>query len=211
MVVWMRLKYPHLVKGVWASSAPVNAQVDFAEYKDVMTDAIKRLGGDLCFSNFENAFKQMEDDVMNGNGEKIFEAFELCSPIESPSDIAHFFYETSDIVAGLVQTHRPGKIETACHFMKTERDKGKSELEAFAAWVRHGNLMCLEMSYEKNLEKYRNVEWGSEANQQMRQWTYQTCTEFAWFQTSTSPNQIFGSLYPVDYFVELCKDLYDDL
>ena len=210
MVVWFRVKYPHLVNGVWASSAPVNSEVDFAKYKDVMTDAIKRIGGEICFATIKNAFQQMENDVVHNNGERIYETFKLCQPLNLTIDVAHFLYENSDTVAGLVQSHRPGKIEAACHFLYTETQKGKDDLEAFAAWIRHGDLMCLDMSYKNNLEKYKNIEWGSVANQQMRQWTYQTCSEFAWFQTSSSENQIFGSLYPVDYFVMLCKDLYDD-
>lgn len=210
MVVWMRQKYPHLVNGVWASSAPVNAEVDFARYKDVMSEAINRIGGDECHGIFKNAFVQMEQVVDSGNASRIDQAFKLCAPLNLTQDVAHFFFETSDIVGGLVQTHRTGNIERACNFLKREKEQNeKDDLEAFAAWVNQGSLMCLDMSYEKNVQKYRNIEWGSEANRQMRQWTYQTCSEFAWFQTSSSTDQIFGTLYPLEYFVKICQDLYD--
>lgn len=211
MVAWMRKKYPHLVSGSWASSAPLNAQLDFSEYKDVMTNAIRRVGGEECSSTFENAFREMESLVEVDNVQRLQEAFDLCFPLDLTRDVAHFFYEMSDIVAGLVQGHRPGSIERACDKMKNEKQQGSDDLDAFAAWVKLDALSCLDMGYDRNVQKFRNEEWGTEANRQMRQWTYQTCSEFAWFQTSTSVNQIFGSpsLYPVDYFVQLCQDLYD--
>lgn len=137
-------------------------------------------------------------------------AFNLCWSLDLSKDVAHFFYEMSDIVANLVQSHRPGRIEFACEHMKRKKElEGKDDMEAFGAWVQHGQYMCADMSYQNNLKTYRNVDWNAEANRQMRQWIYQTCTEFAWFQTSSSTNQIFGSLYPLEYFVQLCKDLYD--
>lgn len=212
MVAWFRKKYPHLVNGAWASSAPLNAQVDFLEYKEVMTNAIKRVGGEECLATFENAFLEMERLVEAGDGRRLHVAFNLCYSLDLIADVAHFFYEISDIVAGLVQGHRPGRIENACDYMKRMKVlESMDDLDAFAAWIKHGAYMCLDMKYQNNVKKFRNVEWGSEANRQMRQWTYQTCSEFAWFQTSTSSNQIFGtySLYPVDYFVRLCQDLYD--
>lgn len=213
MVAWMRKKYPHLVTGAWASSAPVNSEVDFFKYKEVMTNAIRKVGGDECSATIENAFNEMERLVEEHNVERLLVAFNLCSSLDLSSDVAHFFYEISDIVAGLVQSHRVGRIEAACEVMRRKKqDESKEDLEAFGAWVNQGlGSPCLDMKYTNNVEKFRNVEWGSEANRQMRQWTYQTCSEFAWFQTSTSTNQIFGSpsTYPVDYFVQLCKDLYD--
>lgn len=213
MVAWMRKKYPHLVNGAWASSAPLNAQVDFSEYKEVMTNAIQKVGGENCSLTFKNAFKEMERLVEVGDGRRLHVAFNLCWSLNLTSpDVAHFFYEMSDIVAGLVQGHRPGRIEFACDFMRRKKeDEGMEDMDAFAAWVKIGLYSCMNMNYENNLKKFRNIEWGSEANRQMRQWTYQTCSEFAWFQTSTSTNQIFGSpsLYPVDYFAKLCSDLYD--
>ena len=104
MVAWMRLKYPHLVNGAWASSAPVNAQIDFLEYKEVMTEGITRIGGDECAATFENAFKQLEEIVDEGNTTKLYVALRLCGPLNLTKDAAHMFYELSDIVAGLVQT-----------------------------------------------------------------------------------------------------------
>lgn len=213
MVAWMRKKYPHLVSGAWASSAPLNAQVDFEEYKDIMTYGIQRIGGANCSASFENAFRRMEELVDAGDVNAIQVAFNLCSPLNlTTMDIPHFFYELSDIVAGLVQSHRSGSIEGACAYMANQKSvNSKDDMNAFAAWVNRGSNTCLDMSYQNSVQKFSNSDWTAEANRQMRQWTYQTCTEFAWFQTSSSNNQIFGSStrYPVEYFESLCQDIYD--
>jgi hypothetical protein len=212
MVSWMRLKYPHLVDGVWASSAPVHAEVDFFRYKETMTKSIISVGGEQCGRIIKNAFKLMEDEIDAQRTTRINSVFRLCLPIDLRYDISHLFYELSDIVAGLVQGHRTGDIERACQYMvNTKAVAGNDDLDAFASWVKHNKIMCIDMSYKNSVRKFTDVKWGSEANRQMRQWIYQTCTQFAWFQTSTSPHQIFGStkMYSVDYFVQLCKDLYD--
>lgn len=72
------------------------------EYKEVMTRSIKKLGGDECAEIIENAFADMEKLVDLGNTTQITEAFNLCKPLDLPLDTPHFFYEVSDIVAGLV-------------------------------------------------------------------------------------------------------------
>lgn len=207
------MKYPHLVNGAWASSAPLRALVDYFEYKEVMADAIQRVGGDECYTTIENAFQEMERLVEISDVETLKTEFNLCSALDlSSNDVAHFFYEVSDIVAGLVQGHRTGRIEGACDLMRRlKEDDAKTDMQAFAGWVIYGNDDCLDMSYLSAVRKYRDSTWGSEGNQQMRQWTYQTCSEFGWFQTSTSRNQIFGSpeMYPIQYFVDICQDLYD--
>ena len=38
-----------------------------------------------------------------------------------------------------------------------------------------------------------------------RQWMYQTCTEFGFYQTSDSANQPFGKLFPLKYVVSKIK------
>lgn len=44
----------------------------------------------------------------------------------------------------------------------------------------------------------------------VRQWWYQTCTEFGWYQVSAASNPAFGDRMPIDYFLNLCKDLYGE-
>lgn len=41
-----------------------------------------------------------------------------------------------------------------------------------------------------------------------RQWMYQTCTEFGFFQTSTAQPNLFGNNFPVNFFVQQCTDVF---
>lgn len=42
----------------------------------------------------------------------------------------------------------------------------------------------------------------------MRSWTYQTCTEFGFYQTSKNVSYIFTDRFGVDYFIQQCADIY---
>lgn len=42
----------------------------------------------------------------------------------------------------------------------------------------------------------------------MRQWIYQTCNEYGWYQTSGSAAQPFGTKFPVTFYTTMCADLY---
>lgn len=44
----------------------------------------------------------------------------------------------------------------------------------------------------------------------MRQWIYQTCNEYGWYQTSGSANQPFGTKFPVALYTTMCYDAYGD-
>ncbi|KAE9418185.1 hypothetical protein Angca_008992, partial [Angiostrongylus cantonensis] len=42
-----------------------------------------------------------------------------------------------------------------------------------------------------------------------RSWTRQTCTEFGYFQLSDGgPTGIFGSVTPVSFFLNICRDVF---
>ena len=41
-----------------------------------------------------------------------------------------------------------------------------------------------------------------------RQWTYQTCVEFGFFQSSDLKSQPFGQYFPVDFFIQQCADIF---
>jgi len=41
-----------------------------------------------------------------------------------------------------------------------------------------------------------------------RQWAYQSCVEFGFFQSSDLKTQPFGNYFPVDFFVQQCADIF---
>lgn len=41
-----------------------------------------------------------------------------------------------------------------------------------------------------------------------RQWTYQTCTEFGYYQSSDLPDQPFGKRFPIDFSIRQCSDIF---
>lgn len=180
MATWVRLKYPHLITGAWASSAPLLAKIDFFEYNEVMTESVKSVGGEKCLRSFENAFKILEGYVATAEPKnllKIKTDFQLCEPLKLDRDVEHFFYEMSDTVAGLVQSHRFGDIEKACKCMLDASHS--DDAAALGAWVNSKKKKkCLNMNYEDTVKMFNNATWGSEANKQLRQWTYQV-TQFA--------------------------------
>jgi hypothetical protein len=149
--------------------------MNFYEYNEVMTESIRRVGGEKCLKRFAGAFEKLEEFAAFSEPKvlvKIFKDFNLCAPLKLCRDIAHFFYELDDRIAGLVQTHKPGNIEKACEFILDE--KYEDDVAALGAWVNRKNTKkCLDMNYHHAVEKLRNATWGSEANQQVRQWTYQ--------------------------------------
>lgn len=41
-----------------------------------------------------------------------------------------------------------------------------------------------------------------------RQWTYQTCTEFGFYQSSDLDDQPFGKRFPIEFSVGQCRDIF---
>lgn len=44
----------------------------------------------------------------------------------------------------------------------------------------------------------------------VRSWTYQTCTEFGFYQTSKNVSDIFSDQFGVEYFVKQCSDIFGE-
>lgn len=88
LAAWFRLKYPHLVAGAVASSAPIKAKLNFKEYIEVVENSL----GFKCIEEIKKAIKELtkllnsEDDWQN-----ITEMFNLCSPLNAsnPMDVSN--------------------------------------------------------------------------------------------------------------------------
>ena len=69
---------------------------------------------------------------------------------------------------------------------------------------------CLDVSYVNFINQMKMVNWNESAAVGGRQWTYQTCIEFGFFQSTDSTEQPFGGEFSADFFIEQCKDIFGD-
>lgn len=223
LAAWMRAKYPHLVHGAVSASGPLLAQIDFEEYYIVVINALKEYS-DKCVSAIQEANGQINILLHHVVGQQqIQKKFRLCDPIDpghtKKVDIANFYETLASNFAGIVQYNKDNRqssqtanitIETVCNVLVDEKIGKSIDRLAYVNDIilNATKEKCLDYRYAKMIHELRNVTWASEQAEGGRQWMYQTCTEFGFFQTSTGQVNVFGNNFPVDFFVQQCVDIF---
>ena len=219
MVTWFMQKYPHLANGAWSSSAPLEAKVDFVEYIETVSEALELVGGEACTRRIRNAIEELEQLAADGNTARIEEVFHLCHPLDLDHklDTMSFFQDVGGSFSGIVQYHSEYSqdIQSQCNLLLN--NSVSNDLEAFAKWwwyptdPTEGD-QCYDHRYFNFVYFFNGTEWNDlGALFEIRQWLYQTCAEFGWYQTSGSDDILFGSGFPVDLSLQWCHDFYDGM
>lgn len=222
MAAWFRQKYPHLVNGAWASSAPLHATLNYFEYTEVVARTIRKVGGEDCYYKLEETFESIEDLLDSQNSEELLELFAICDDfdIKNKYDVWNFVTSIKNIFSGIVQAHRPGLIEAYCRVLNgsntnpnATNDIEYHELYPFGQLFQRIFLppgeKCISMNYASDIEELKKD--NTTAGNSFRPWFYQTCSEFGWYQTTDSEEQPFGSKSPVEFFIKLCQDIFGDV
>ncbi|XP_071446706.1 putative serine protease K12H4.7 [Hetaerina americana] len=223
LAAWMRIKYPHLVHGAVSSSGPLLAKADFQEYMEVVQASLATHSA-KCVSQVDRAIKQIttviEQDEVEADLNKIFK---LCDPLEpnDTNDISNFFESLASNWAGIVQYNKDNRdfegakatnitIDVACDLMTA--GSGKHPIHRYAELnamlLNAYGEKCLDYKYSKMVKNLKDITWKDEDSAAARLWTYQTCTEFGFFQTSTAPDQPFGDDFPEEFFQQQCVDVF---
>lgn len=108
MAVWFRQKYPHLVDGAWASSGPLFAKLNFAEYMETVGKGFREIGGEKCYQTIENTFKAVSALLESNGVDEFRELFGICDEfdLKKKFDVWNFSSALKDIFSGIVQTYR---------------------------------------------------------------------------------------------------------
>jgi len=209
LAAWFRLKYPSSTVGSIASSAPVIAQVNFQEYMDVVGQAIIELGGQKCYDAFETAANKVASYAREGFGssgmQTLEKDFTTCSPIRNAQDLGILYTDLMGNIQGVAQYNGlvAPSIQDVCTTMLAGPD-------AYAQFVTLSDMFrqsygktCEDANWEDSIA-YLSSPTKDPANM-MRPWTYQTCSEFGYYQTTTSKNQPFHSW--VELSVEFSRQI----
>jgi len=219
---WLRLKYPHLISGAVATSAPIQATLDFPEYYEVVSRSLSTTGPQ-CVANIASATKMFETMTKTSEGlANLTRIFKVCSPVKNVKlDIMNFASSLAGNFAGVVQYNKDNRafegakgtnitIDTLCKIMNNETIG-----EPLLRYARVNTLImaiyglrCLDVSYKDMVNSLRQTSWQSSASEGGRQWMYQTCNEFGFYQTTDSVAQPFGTLFPLSFSVQQCMDIF---
>ncbi len=187
LAAWFRLKYPSVTTGSIASSAPVLAQTNFPEYMEVVGQAMIHFAGQKCYNAFETAAEIIANYALQGFGsagmQKLQTDFQTCSTIRTDADLAVFLSDLMGNVQGTVQYNNEHSgvmnVSDICQIMTSSDDV-------------YGNFVSLQKLYrEANGQTCEDANWNEmvvylKQTSASRSWTYQTCNEFGYYQTTDS-------------------------
>ncbi|KAI0226576.1 hypothetical protein L0F63_000419, partial [Massospora cicadina] len=192
LAAWARQRYPNLFYGALASSAPVEAKADFKEY-DVM---IGKALGPKCFSVVNQVMEYMDSLYMQGNLTHLKRQLN-CTQVE---DDLLFLYNVADTLATLVQYSAPYKSPNLYEFCAAIEEpitlplKLTRLMDVLNSYYAYRRTTCSLFTGLKDLQTLVPTPTSF-----FRQWTYQTCTEFGYWQTaSTYPTR--SKFLTVDWF-----------
>merc|ERR1711970_944639 len=210
---WMSLRFPHLVAGSVSSSGPLYAKLDYFEYLQVVADALDTTGPG-CNVALTEALTTVE--VMVGdseNWEYLSSLYKLRDPLDGSNsmDVMSFMELLIDNLVGIVQYN--GRYEddifSTCAIM-TDESMGEPMIRLAAVndvMLSMGQDECLDHSYASYLSQLTNTTFGG-SGVGRRQWTWQTCTEFGWYQTTNQESGVYGHTLPLDFFEQWCQDAF---
>ncbi|GAB5372614.1 hypothetical protein AAMO2058_001680000, partial [Amorphochlora amoebiformis] len=165
-------------------------------------------GSQECYDNLGLAIKQFESIVESSDppasSEKIPDSLRPCTPIQNIQDLS--FYQTQIFGAyqGVVQYNMEARGTTVKNLCEAMTNSSASDLlirlENSIKMVYPG-FKCLPSSFEQGVvEPLANTSFSGPncdmSCSSMRQWIYQSCNEFGFFQTTTSEDSTSNPFFP---------------
>ncbi|EGC33895.1 hypothetical protein DICPUDRAFT_36006 [Dictyostelium purpureum] len=209
---WFRIKYPHLVDITIASSGPVNPEVNFYQYLQVVQNSLQQTnGGAECVQNIAIATDKVQSLLQQDNYGGVETLFDLCSQLENANDVANFMNSLAGNFMGVVQynNEEPGQVNTQnlCDIMTNNTQDPLTNY--IQLWNQFAGGECVDVSYSSLVAESQNITNDATAIGG-RMWMYQTCTEFGYYQSSdgASSTQPFGDLFGFAFQLQQCADIF---
>lgn len=195
LAAFYREKHPELVAGALASSAPVLMKNEFFEYDAHVAKVVNKT---ICGDKIREAVKLIEEKLETPEG-----ALEVKTTFKAANVVndGDFLYVVADMLAAAVQY---GRDKVFCNALIGSEDLisgyakgGLAVLNAMGATPFEISLAVAEREIVT-------------ADDNMRQWMWQSCREFGWFQVANGTGSETSRSAKIDlpYHNEVCQRLY---
>ncbi|XP_043481876.1 lysosomal Pro-X carboxypeptidase [Leptopilina heterotoma] len=194
---WMRMKYPHIVQGAIAASAPIlqfTGHTDCEAFARIVTSDF-RAGNPTCPKLIRKAWSAIANITANAEGLKwLSETWKLCEPLKNLTQVVNLKNWLIDVYGNLAMVNYPyetkflaplpaNPIFEVCKYLKDDNLSGKPLL----------------LSLFKALSVYTNSTGETKCNRiddaspqlGASGWNFQACTEMVMPMCSDGINDMF--------------------
>uniref|UniRef100_A0A8C6XEC2 Lysosomal Pro-X carboxypeptidase n=1 Tax=Naja naja TaxID=35670 RepID=A0A8C6XEC2_NAJNA len=198
LAAWFRMKYPHIVIGALAASAPIwqfDSLVPCGSFYKIVTEDFKKSGAG-CSETIQNSWAAIKRIVDTEKGlQWLSHTFRLCSPLKTKTDVINFrewlrgtwiYVAMVDYPyeAAFLQPLPAWPVKAICKYLKNPKLPDRLLLQNIFQAVNiyynyTGHASCL------NLTQTTTKSLG------LRGWSYQACTEMVMPMCSDGINDMF--------------------
>lgn len=172
---WMRVKFPSIVYGAVASSAPISAIADYWGYDIIILDALKNElvgGSEACGAAVVAAFKTLAD-LLENNVKQVISDFAICEDTLDDMDKRELLDFVSDDFMGVVQYNNVNDEEksiavTCKHMIQSDTTPYDNLVTLTNA---RNTQDCLSVSYNETLAETCAEDYAGRA------WLFQMCAD----------------------------------
>ena len=214
---WLRLRLPHLVHAAFSTSSPVEAIVDFTGYSDTVAYAMSYAsvgGSPACLASLKSAFAAIDTAFRGSDAQKTAMSQKLhsCAPALSDNDVMWAVSNLASYVMGLVQYNNIARVPNVASVCADMTAPGVEPIDAFATVIAASvGSGCMDNSYDNFVALLSDTTAHPDASGVgIRQWTWQTCAEFAFYQSCEEGTACpFSTLMTLDSSFQQCVDGFD--
>ncbi|GBB95124.1 hypothetical protein RclHR1_02480023 [Rhizophagus clarus] len=211
LATWMREKFPNLVSAAYASSAPIEAKLDFFEFDQRVAKALP------CAQNISDAFKFVFDPILlSGNETAILELKQQFG-LEMLQDDKDFASAISHPTASIVQSYVPPQspdlpdaILSVCAPFTQAPSSPETSAFIYIEGVKSFLNLTGTITPEDKLAKFATTSISTKEKNDLAPYTYQYCNELGYYQTfpKSSPISTRSQIVDVDYYQGQCDFVF---